>query len=327
MKKLFLRWVFRRPRRLHLIAALMKWYQRSGVQRLVQRSGLLKIVFPKFHQLQFLAPTISDRPASTLLPDRISSHGATQYRVGFLAGCIMDVAFADVHIDTIELLRHHGCEVIIPHRQVCCGSLQAHHGDRMVARDLARIEIEAFSDESFDAIIMNSAGCGAFLKEYGQLFQDDPTIAAKARRVSEKVQDITEFLSITGLNISSTSGTRGGPFAGKRVTYHDPCHLIHTQKIGRQPRDLINAVPGIEYVELPESTWCCGSAGIYNIVRYDDSMKLLHRKIENVKRVQPDIIVTGNPGCLLQLQYGLEREGLSIELLHTATFLRRACGA
>ncbi|MGH2568128.1 MAG: (Fe-S)-binding protein, partial [Bacteroidota bacterium] len=160
-------------------------------------------------------------------------------------------------------------------------------------------------------------------------------LAERAKDVSEKVKDITEFLVDIGSNIEylrrrrmhlgrTTPSVEHRSFAGKRVAYHDACHLVHSQKVSHQPRELIKDIPGIEFVELPESTWCCGSAGIYNITRYDDSMKLLARKVENIKHIRPDVIVTGNPGCILQIQYGLEKEGLNIELLHTATFLRRA---
>lgn len=324
LKKLFLRWLFRTPQRLQVLASLLRIYQQSGFQWFLQRSGLLKLFSRRLHEVQSLTPTISETPSSQLYPERVEPYGSMRYRVGFLTGCIMDVAFADVNVDTIELLRHHGCEVVIPRGQVCCGSLQAHNGDREVARELARVNIEVFSREPFDAIIMNSAGCGAFMKEYDHLFSQEPHLAMKAMTVSKKIQDVTEFLTTIGLQVREGGSTNR--YEKKRVTYHDACHLVHTQKISLQPRELIKMIPGVEYVELPESTWCCGSAGIYNITRYDDSMKLLSRKMENIKRVRPDIIVTGNPGCLVQIQHGLEREGLSVELLHTATFLRRACG-
>lgn len=325
LKKLFLRWFFRTPVRIRALASLIRIYQQSGLQWFMQRSGLLKLLSRRLQEVQTLAPKISEMLSSRVYPERIKPYGATRYRVGFLTGCIMDVAFADINADTIELLRHCGCEVVIPRGQVCCGSLQAHNGDREAARKLARINVEIFSREPFNAIVINSAGCGAFMKEYGHLFPHEPLLAENARKVSEKIQDVTEFLIAIGFQVDGSGRTNR--FAGKRITYHDACHLVHTQKISRQPRELIQMIPGIEYVELPESTWCCGSAGIYNIVRYDDSMKLLARKVENIKRIRPDVIVTGNPGCLIQIQHGLEREGLSIELLHTATFLRQAYGA
>jgi len=240
----------------------------------------------------------------------------------------MDVAYADVNDDTVRLLVAHGCEVVVPKHQVCCGSLQAHNGDMRTARELARENIRIFSREQLDVIVMNSAGCGAFMKEYGHVFGDDPELCDEAQEISRKTKDITEFLVQIGFQIPEARATNGGlAFKGKRVTYHDACHLVHTQKIAAAPRDLIRSVPGIEYVELEEANWCCGSAGIYNIVRYDDSMKLLSRKVAHIKDARPDILVTANPGCLIQIQHGLNQEGMHVELMHTATFLRRACGA
>jgi glycolate oxidase iron-sulfur subunit len=277
-----------------------------------------------------LTPVISTTFSSDLLAEVIRPKGQPRYRVGFLTGCIMDVAFADINLDTVKLLLHHGCEVVVPRGQACCGSLQAHNGDMVTARRMARQNVSLFERDDLDYIVMNSAGCGAFMKEYGHVFADDPALRDRAEKVSKKVRDITEFLVETGFRPSNGEGgaldaSGKKRFSGKRVTYHDACHLVHTQRISQQPRQLLKMVPGIDLVELAESTWCCGSAGIYNVVHYDDSMKLLDRKIENIKSARPDIIVTGNPGCLVQIQHGLRKEGLAIELQHTATFLWRAC--
>lgn len=163
------------------------------------------------------------------------------------------------------------------------------------------------------------------MKEYGKIFENDLTFAEDAKLISDRVKDITEFLDETGFFPVAKKNT--SPFYGKKVTYHDACHLVHTQHISTQPRRLINAVFGVHYVELQESNWCCGSAGIFNITHYEDSMQILKRKMDNIKQADPDILVTGNPGCLLQIQHGLNQEGMKVELLHTATFLRRACGA
>ena len=249
----------------------------------------------------------------------------------------MDVAFADVNMDTVRLLLHHGCAVVVPRGQACCGSLQAHNGGLEAAREMAKHNIRLFDRDDLEYIVLNSAGCGAFMKEYGHVFSDDPEWGPRATRVSNKTKDVTEFLVETGFwpaGFPDGSGKRehleapvsvAARLKGKRVGYHDACHLVHTQKISAQPRELLKSVPGIEYVELPEASWCCGSAGIYNIVRYDDSMKMLDRKVENIRTIQPDVIVTGNPGCMLQIQYGLKVQGMKTELMHTATFLWRAC--
>lgn len=327
-KRIFLDWAFRKQSRLKFLARGLRLYEQIGMKWFLERVGLLRLISPKLHNLQPLTPTISAEFSSDTLPEVLKPKGETKYRVGFLTGCIMDVAYADVNADTVALLLHHGCEVVIPKGQACCGSLQAHNGVMDAARAMARNNIETFKREKLDYIIMNSAGCGAFMKEYGHVFEHDMELASDARSISSKVKDITEFLFEIGFRIQGTNDLPiGSRFEGKRVSYHDACHLVHTQKISQQPRALIQSIPSIQYVELPESTWCCGSAGIYNIVRYDDSMKLLDRKVGNVKTIMPDIVVAGNPGCLVQMQHGLEEHGVRVELMHTATFLRRACGA
>ncbi|MEX1275422.1 MAG: (Fe-S)-binding protein [Bacteroidota bacterium] len=327
-KKVFLDWVFRKQARLKFLARGLRMYEKLGIKWFLERAGLLRLFSPKLHNLQPLTPSISAEFSSDTLLEVIKPVGEMKYRVGFLTGCIMDVAYADVNADTVALLLHHGCEVVIPKGQACCGSLQAHNGAMEAARAMARNNIDIFKKENLDYIIMNSAGCGAFMKEYGHVFEHDKVISAEARLISSKIKDITEFLYEIGFRIKKQQDPNHVPaYAGKRVSYHDACHLVHTQKISLQPRELLRSIPAIEYLELPESTWCCGSAGIYNIVRYDDSMKLLDRKVENVKRIMPDIIVAGNPGCLVQMQHGMAKHGLHVEVMHTATFLRRACGA
>lgn len=324
LKRFFFRFMFVRPSRLLKLAGLLRFYQRSGLSRPVEASGILKLFSKRLHQIQILSPEISKTPSSKILFERMLPHGKPRFKVGFLTGCIMDVAFADVNIDTVELLLHHGCEVVVPKDQVCCGSLQAHNGDIAIGRTMAKQNVAAFEREDLDAIIMNSSGCGAFMKEYGHILAEDPDYMARAERLSGKVKDLTEFLAEIGLIIG---GSPDKNFTAKRVTYHDACHLVHTQKVSQQPRTLMRSIPFIEFIELPESTWCCGSAGIYNITHYNDSMQLLKRKMENMKKINPDVLVSGNPGCLIQIKHGLQREGLNVEILHTATFLRRVCCA
>ena len=321
IKKITLNWMFRKPNRLKALAILLKLYADFGFRWFFEQTRLLKIISGRLHNIQGLIPIISERSTAELYPEIVAPVGEKRFSVGLLSGCIMDLAYSDVNADTIELLRHHGCEVIIPRTQVCCGSLQGHNGDKETARHLARKNINTFAQYKLDVIIMNSAGCGAFMKEYTHLLANEPEYFDKARELSSKVKDITEFILKIGFI------PRGRAFQGQRITYHDACHLVHSQKISREPRELIKAANGIEYIELPESSWCCGSAGIYNFTHYDDSMKLLRRKLQHIKSKQPDVIVTGNPGCMAQLAYGLKEDGLPIELLHTATFLRRACEA
>jgi len=337
IKKSMLEWTFLKQDRLKVLARVMRLSERSGLRWFLQKTGALRIISRKLDAIQPLTPSISSEFSSNLLPEIIRPEGKPRYRVGFLTGCIMDVAFADVNLDTINLLLHHDCEVVVPRGQACCGSLQAHNGGMGTARELARRTIELFDRDDLDFIVLNSAGCGAYMKEYGHVFAEDAQWRERAARVSSKVRDLTEFLVETGYwptkQARSVFSLKNGDsdrqarrsLKGLRVSYHDACHLVHTQKISSQPRELIKAIQGIEYAELPESTWCCGSAGIYNIVHYEDSMKLLDRKIGNIERARPDVIVTGNPGCLLHIQHGLKQKGIDVQLLHTATFLWRAC--
>lgn len=320
-KKSLLEWTFFRQNRLKLLARLLRIYDRTGLKWFLEKTRILRTFAPKLHAVQPLSPTISSVFSSEVLPELLKPEGPPRYRVGFLTGCIMDVAFADVNLETVKLLLHHDCEVVVPREQACCGSLQAHNGAMDAAREMAKRNMLLFDRDDLDYIVLNSAGCGAFMKEYAHLFAGDQDWGQRAERISSRVLDLTEFLVQSGYRPRAS----GSAFEGKRIAYHDACHLAHTQKITQQPRQLIRMVPGIQFVEIPESMWCCGSAGIYNIVHYEDSMKLLGRKIENIAQVAPDVIVTGNPGCVLQIQHGLRQRGMNIELLHTATFLWKAC--
>jgi glycolate oxidase iron-sulfur subunit len=323
IKRTLMGWTFSRQGRLKMLARLLRGYERSGLMELLRRTGILKALAPMLEKVQPLSPPISTQFSTDVLPEIVRPRGEVRYRVGFLTGCVMDVAFADVNVDTVRLLLHHGCEVVIPRGQGCCGSLQAHNGDLETARGMARAILALFDRDDLDYIVMNSAGCGAFMKEYADIFAEDPELGPRAARVSRKVKDVTEFLIETGYRPAH----QDHGLWGKRISYHDACHLAHTQKVTQQPRELLKMIPHIELLELPEATWCCGSAGIYNITHYEDSMKLLDRKVQNIKSVRPDILVTGNPGCLVQIGHGLRREGLNVELMHTATLLWRACEA
>ncbi|MBI3195294.1 MAG: (Fe-S)-binding protein [Ignavibacteriae bacterium] len=306
-------------KRLTKLWARMLWmYQHSGLQEATEQSGILRLFSQQLHEKQSLLPTISDSFFDESFPEIIKPNGEVRGRVAFLSGCIMNVAFAEIHRDAIEVLLKNGFEVVIPKAQVCCGSLHGHNGEIKQAKELARKNIEVFEQFGFDALIVDSAGCGAFMKEYGKLLTDDVAFAIRAEQLSNKTKDITEFLAGIELVPPTTS-------INKRITYHEACHLVHTQKISQQPRQLLKQIPGIEFVELPEATWCCGSAGIYNVLRFDDSMQMLERKIKNLQSTQAEIVVTANPGCHLQLQYGIKKNGMNnIEVVHPVTLLKRS---
>ena len=323
LRSILLRWLFEKHARLRLAAKLVWIVQYLKLDWFLERSRLLLPVSKNLHNALFLAPRMSSKPSSKILVKSDLRPQLQKHRVAFLTGCIMDVAFAETNVDTVEVLKHHDCEVVIPPDQCCCGSLHAHNGDADTARDLARRNTAIFSQLNVEAIVMNSAGCGAFMKQYGEVLQNESTYAAPAASVAAKIKDLSEFLVQIGPKAFSAERN---PYSHLRVTYDDACHLLHSQKVGLQPRKLIKSVPGVEYVELPEADWCCGSAGIYNITHNDSSMKLLKRKIDNVRGIKPNVIITANPGCLLQLQYGLKSSGMDIGLVHLATFLRRAYG-
>jgi len=317
LKKFFFGYIFASKKRLRFLAKVLRFYQRSGIEKLLSMTGLFSLLIPKIGKLQQLSPRIDKQFFDETFPEIIRPAGEVKHRVAFLSGCIMNLAFTEVNRDTVEVLLRNGCEIIIPRTQECCGSLQAHNGDIESARKLARRNIDIFSKFDFDAIVMNSAGCGAFMKEYEHCLAKDEQYAEQARAFSAKVKDLTEFL----LSIDFEKPSHP---LNVRVAYHDACHLAHAQHITSEPRAILNSIPGIDLVELPESAWCCGSAGIYNVVRHDDSMKLLERKMRNVEATGAEIIVANNPGCLSQMNYGLKTHNISGEVIHIATILNRA---
>jgi glycolate oxidase iron-sulfur subunit len=229
---------------------------------------------------------------------------------------VQDVAYSDVNRDTVDVLLANGCEVFTSRTQACCGSLMGHNGELELARKLAVQNLDAFPLEKLDAIIVNSAGCGSFIKRYDHLLPDDP----RAKIWSEKTFDITEWLVKIGIQPVARRKSR----LAIRVTYHEACHLVHGQKISQQPRELLRAIPSVELVEMGEATWCCGSAGIYNITRPEMSQALLERKMKHIAATGAPIIATGNPGCIGQIRYGAQKSGVDITVVHPITLLARA---
>ncbi len=317
IKWIFLTHVLSTKWQLKLVARLLRLYQQGGLEWLVNRTGILTAVAPKLAKLQKLSPRIDAQFFDESHPEILYPEGTIRYRIGFLSGCIMNVAFAAINNDTVKVLLHNDCQIIIPKDQDCCGSMQAHNGDFATARALARKNIDVFARYDLDYIVINSAGCGALMKEYGHYLKDDEAYAAKAKAFSLLVLDLTEFLAM----FEWKRPTEPFPF---RVAYHDACHLAHAQKVTVQPRMLLSQIPGVTPVELPESSWCCGSAGTYNMTHYDDSMKILERKMTNVRAAQADYVVASNPGCLAQMEYGCELYEVNVNVIHFATLLRKA---
>jgi glycolate oxidase iron-sulfur subunit len=307
--------MFKRLALFRLFSRLMWLYQRSGAQALARSAGILKLL--GLGETEALLPPISDHfvvPQSQIYP----AEGPPRYHVALLAGCIMSTAFAEVHEATIRVLQKNGCEVILPPDQGCCGALHVHGGDMDGGRDLARRNIMAFEGMGLDAIIVNAAGCGSTLKEYGHLLHDDPVWAERAVAFAAKIKDVSEFLAGIELNIRDLKPL------DITVTYQEPCHLAHAQRITVQPRQLLKAIPGLKLKEMHESSLCCGSAGIYNVTEPEMAARLGNRKLDNAEATAADVIVTANPGCHLQLAGGLRRRRSSMRVRHIVEVLDQA---
>jgi glycolate oxidase iron-sulfur subunit len=307
------------PRLLGLAASGARLYQASGLQRLVRKSGLVKLLpgtLPAWEALLPPVPAMRERAAP---PAVTPAEGPRRARVALLTGCVQSVIFAAHNRATARVLAKNGCEVVVPAGQGCCGALNAHGGDHERALTMARHTIDAFEAARADAVIVNTSGCGAHMKAYGHLLADDRAYAERARRFAASVRDLAEFLAQEPLR---------GPLSPVALTctYHDPCHVVHGQKIKSEPRTLLAQIPGLRLVELTESDWCCGSAGIYNLTEPEMATRLLHRKVSHVLATGAEAVVTANPGCILQIQAGLGAHGTSIRVLHLVEILDRAYG-
>lgn len=307
-----------------LVFAGLKIYQRSGLQNFAHKSGLLRLIdaLPTPFQGKLSTPeALMPRAGGDLLPKPLPeitpAIGPRRYRVGFVSGCIMDQVYREINEATIRVLAANGCEVITPPDQQCCGALHVHAGEGERGRQLARHNIDVFERYACDAIIMNSAGCGSNLKEYGHLLRDDPAYAERARAFSTLVKDVSEFLA--GIDSQVNMGEL--PYT---VAYHDACHLAHGQKIKQQPRQLLRRIPGLRLVDLKEADWCCGSAGIYNITNQEMAGKLLERKMQNIMASGASVIATGNPGCMMQIALGARERGRDLHVLHPVQLLDEA---
>jgi glycolate oxidase iron-sulfur subunit len=318
LRWVLLRWLFMDLGRLRLLGRLIRLYQRSGVQGLLRGSGALKLLPRRLGELEAMTPVVQPRFSAEMIAPVTRARGGKKYRVALLTGCAQDLMFSDVNRDTAEVLARNGCEVVTPPRQNCCGSLHAHNGELDLARTMARRSIDQFPPEQFDAIISNAAGCGSHLKHYQHLLADDPAYRERAKLWDAKLKDIHEWVAAIGLTPPKAG------IAAQTVTYHEACHLCHGQKITAAPRQLLRAIPGLTLVELPESDWCCGSAGIYNLIQPEMANELLGRKIKHIASTKAQIVATGNPGCLAHLANGLRRDGLPWRLVHPVSLLAEA---
>jgi glycolate oxidase iron-sulfur subunit len=313
-----LRWLFLDLHRLQLAGLGMRLYQQLGLQALLRASGLLRLLPQRLRELEAMTPDVQSRFSADLIAPITPALGHRKYRVAMLVGCAQDLLFSDVNRDTVEVLARHRCEVVTPPAQSCCGSLYAHNGEWELAKELARKQLEQFPPDQFDAIISNAGGCGSHLKHYRKLLADDPVWRERAELWDRKVKDIHEWLAEIGLQPPRTD------LPPQVVTYHESCHLSHGQKIAAQPRQLLRSIPNLRLVELPESAWCCGSAGIYNLIQPEMAGQLLERKIKHIRSTGATVVATGNPGCLLQLVNGAKQQGLHLRIVHPITLLAEA---
>jgi glycolate oxidase iron-sulfur subunit len=340
-----LRWLFMDLSRLQLLGTALRLYQQIGIQTLIRRCGILKLLPKRLRELEAMTPIVRPDFSADLISPVTPPLGPRRHRVALLTGCAQDLIYSDINLDTAEVLARNGCEVITPPEQSCCGSLHGHNGEWELAQELARRQIDQFPPDQFDAIITNAGGCGSHLKHYHALLADDPVYGDRAELWDKKVKDIHEWLVESGIRppaapqlnsrrrgneTPTSSGPPGSPddlslvTSSPIVTYHESCHLCHGQKITSQPRQLLGKIPNLTLVELPESSWCCGSAGIYNIVQPEMANELLQRKLKHIKSTGASIVATGNPGCLLQIVNGAKQEGIDLRVAHPITLLAEA---
>ena len=319
LRSLFMDRILPYPRRLHRLASLLRFYQVTGLQDLVRVGGLLPRLAPRLAAMEGLLPDVPSAGARCPLPEEMPSQGEERGRVLLLSGCVTPHVLPRVNHATMRVLARNGYRVLTAVAQPCCGALQAHANDLEGARRLARHQIALFEASNADWLVVNAAGCGALMKDYGHLLADDSDYADRARAFDSRVRDVSELLAATPLQ----GPLRSVPL---RVAYDDPCHLSHGQGIRRQPRELLRQIPGLELLEVPESDWCCGSAGTFNLFHPEAADALLDRKMAHLVSVQPDVVASGNPGCLLQLLQGAARHGMVAEILHPIEVLDRAYG-
>jgi glycolate oxidase iron-sulfur subunit len=313
------KWLFMDLSRLLLLGRAIRLYQQLGLQALIRGSGVLKLMPKRLQELEAMTPTIPPQFSADTIAPVTPAVGVRKYRVAMLTGCAQDLIFSEVNRDTVEVLAHNGCEVFTPPDQQCCGSLHAHNGELGLAAELARKNIDQFPPEQFDAIISNAGGCGSHLKHYRKLLADDPRYRERAELWDRKLKDVHEFLAGIGLKSPARESQ-----PAMTVTYHESCHLSHGQKVVLQPRQILQLIPNLKLVELPEANWCCGSAGIYNLVQPEMANQLLDRKLKHIRSTGASVVANANSGCLLQLINGIRQAGMNVRVAHPMSLLAEA---
>jgi glycolate oxidase iron-sulfur subunit len=305
------------PGRMEWATLPLRLYEALGLRRLVYALGLRRLMPARLRNMEAMLPHLPQRPLRQVLPEITPAAGVPRFRVGFFLGCAQSLMFAEESAATVRVLARNGCTVITPREVRCCGMPAVGYGQRDVVLDLARHNISLFEQADVDYVVTDCATCGSTLKEYGDLLADDPEWARRAASFSEKVRDINEFLM--EIPLEKPKGR-----LEVRVTYHDPCHLRRGQGVWEQPRALMQMIDGVEFVELEEADWCCGSAGSQLITHPETSLKVLERKMENAEATGAQVIASGCPGCQMQLHVGVRRHGLDVEVVHPVVLLDRA---
>jgi glycolate oxidase iron-sulfur subunit len=311
---------FQKTRRFFILGRLFKFYQRSGFQGLLRKTGILRLFPGRLAEKEAMLPSEPSPRSSEVIPEVTPPRGAEKSRVGILLGCVMDVLFSRENQATVSVLARNGCRVFAPAKGGCCGALHAHSGLLSQAREMAKGQIALYEKLGVERVVVNSAGCGAAMKEYGHWLAGDAEWAGRAASFSARVRDVQEYLVEIGFK---------APAAPKALptTYHDACHLAHGQKITRQPREVMKSLAGKDYVELASADQCCGSAGIYNVTHFEASMKLLEDKVEKILKSGAAVVGVANPGCLLQIRYGLKKRGSPVRAEHPIVLLEEAYAA
>jgi glycolate oxidase iron-sulfur subunit len=305
------------PGRMETATWPLRVYGKLGIRSLVYTLGLRKLLPAKLRDLEAMLPHLPQRPLRQGLPEVTQTHGETHYQVGFFLGCAQSLMFADESAASVRVLARNGCTIITPKETVCCGMPALGYGRSDLVCEQARINIALFEKANVETIVTDCATCGSTLKDYGKLLAGDPAWEERAAMFSSRVRDVSEFLM--SIPFEKPQG-----LIEARVTYHDPCHLRRGQGVWKQPREILKMIDGLEFVELPEAEWCCGSAGSQLVTQYETSLKVLKRKTDSIAGTQADYIASGCPGCQMQLNVGVRRQGLNMKVVHPIALLDQA---
>jgi glycolate oxidase iron-sulfur subunit len=305
------------PGRMEAATLPLRLYEHSGIRKLIYQLSLTRLLPPQVRDMEAMLPHLPQRPLRQTLPEKTDAYSQSRFRVGFFLGCAQNLLFVEESKATVRVLARNGCTVITPRDVQCCGMPARGYGRLDLVRAQAKHNIATFEKANVDVVITDCATCGSTLKDYKVLLQDEAEWAPRAQVFSSRIRDVSEFL--TEISLEIPTGT-----IKARVTYHDPCHLRRGQKIWQQPRALLSMIDGLDFVELPEADWCCGSAGSQLITHYETSTQVMDRKLDNLVSTGAQVIASGCPGCQMQLLTGVQRRGMDVRVIHPITLLDEA---